>query len=256
MEYLDGGRSNKIARAGNQVHRPAGAWTPHIHKLLNHVRENGFFGAPEPIGFDAEGNEIISFIAGEVSNYPLSAAASSAPALISAAKLLREYHDASTSFLSKLKGNEPWLLPARKPIEVLCHGDYAPYNVVLEGDRAIAIIDFDTAHPASRAWDIAYALYRWSPLTSPQNADGFGSEAEKITRCRLFCDAYDLSPARRAGIISLVVERLQYLIEFMQAEATAGNEAFQSNIADGHHLIYLADIEYLKTNGERIQAAL
>ena len=55
MEYLDGGRSNKIARINNQVHRPAGAWTPHIHNLLKHLRLQGFAGAPEPIGFTAEG---------------------------------------------------------------------------------------------------------------------------------------------------------------------------------------------------------
>ena len=66
----------------------------------------GFFGAPKPLGFDIDGNEIVSYIAGQVSNYPLSEAASSAEALISAAELLRSYHDASASFLNKLKGDE------------------------------------------------------------------------------------------------------------------------------------------------------
>ena len=256
MEYLEGGRSKKIARIGSNVQRPAGEWTLNIHKLLNHIRYQGFSGVPKPLGFDAEGNEIISYIAGEVSNYPLSEAASSADALISAAELLRSYHDTSASFVSKLKGNEPWLLPAREPMEVICHGDYAPYNVVLEGNRAVAIIDFDTAHPGPRTWDIAYALYRWAPLTNPDNPEGFGSEEEKVNRCRLFCDVYGLSKARRGGLISIVVERLQYLVEFMQSEADAGNEAFRANIADGHHLTYLADIDYLKANGESIQAGL
>ncbi len=256
MEYLDGGRSNKIARIDGAVHRPAGAWTPHIHTFLKHIRSVGFTGAPEPIGFDATGNEIVSYISGEVSNYPLSAAATSIHTLISAAELLRAYHDATVSFIPELQGNESWLLPVREPVEVICHGDYAPYNVVLDGDRAIAIIDFDTAHPGPRAWDIAYALYRWSPLTSPNNADGFGDETEKTERCRLFCDIYGLSKEGRVGLISLVVERLRYLVAYMQSEAKAGNEAFQANIADGHHLMYLADIDYLKTNCKSIQAAL
>lgn len=256
MEYLDGGRSNKIARIKDQVHRPAGAWTPYVHNLLQHLRLQGFAGAPEPIGFTAEGHEIVSYVAGDVSNYPLSEAAASVAALISAADLLRKYHDASVVFVRGLKGDEPWLLPAREPIEVMCHGDYAPYNVALDGNRAIGIIDFDTAHPGPRVWDITYALYRWSPLTNPHNLDGFGSEDEKIARCRLFCDVYGLSKTGRAGLILLVVERLQYLVEFMQAEADTGNEAFQANLADGHHLIYLADIDYLKANGESIQAGL
>jgi len=256
MEYLDGGRSNQITRIGDKVHRPAGEWTPYIHELLNHIRFQGFLGTPVPFGFDTDGNEIVSFIPGEVSNYPLSEAASSVDALISAAELLRSYHDASASFVSRLKGNEPWFLPAREPIEVICHGDYAPYNVVLEGNRAVAIIDFDTAHPGSRAWDIAYALYRWAPLINPDNPDGFGSEQEKINRSRLFCDVYGLSKARREGLITTVVERLQYLVEFMKSEAREGNETFKTNIADGHHLTYLTDINFLEANSKRIQAGL
>jgi len=256
MEYLDGGRTNQIARIGGKVHRPAGEWTSYIHQLLNHLRLQGFSGTPKPLGFDTDGNEVVSYIAGQVSNYPLSKAASSIDALVSAAELLRSYHDASVSFVSRLKGNEPWLLPAREPVEVICHGDYAPYNVVLEGNRAVAIIDFDTAHPGPRTWDIAYALYRWGPLNNPDNPDVFGSEREHVDRCRLFCDAYGLSKARRGGLISTVVERLQALVEFMQSEADAGNEAFRANNADGHHLAYLADIDYLKANGAGIQTGL
>ncbi|MFC1996941.1 aminoglycoside phosphotransferase family protein [Chloroflexota bacterium] len=256
MEYLEGGRSNQIARIGGKVHRPAGEWTPYIHEFLNHIRSQGFLGTPEPIGFDAEGNEIVSFISGEVSNYPLSKAAASVEALISAAQLLRFYHDASVSFLDKLKGNEPWLLPTREPVEVICHGDYAPYNVVLDYKRAVAIIDFDTAHPGPRSWDIAYALYRWAPLTNPDNPDGFGSELEKIDRCRLFCDVYGLSERSRSGLISTMVERLQLLVAFMRSKADSGDETFRANIADGHHIAYLADIEYLKANAVGLQAGL
>ena len=256
MEYLDGGRSNQIARVGAEVHRPAGEWTPYIHAVLNHVRSQGFLGAPEPLGYDSEGGEIVSYIAGEVCNYPLTAAAKSREALISAAELLLAYHDATTSFLPSLKWDEVWMLPAREPIEVICHGDFAPYNVVLQGNRAVAIIDFDTAHPGPRAWDIAYALYRWAPLTHPGNPDGFGTESDKLKRSRLFCDVYGLSEAGREGLITIVIDRLQFLVTFMHSEADAGNETFKANIADGHHLAYLADIDYLERNRDRIQAGL
>jgi thiamine kinase-like enzyme len=211
---------------------------------------------PEPLGFDNDGNEIISFIPGEVSNYPLSETAVSQKALISAAKLLRDYHDASASFLNELQGNESWMLPPRKPAEVICHGDYAPYNVVLNGNKAVAMIDFDTAHPAPKVWDIAYALYRWAPLTHPDNPDGFGSTQEKIDRAQLFCDVYGLTKVERVGMINLVIERLQGLVDFMRSEADRGNAAFIANIADGHHLAYLEDIDYLQTNGKEIQQGI
>lgn len=250
MELLKGGRSNQIVRSDETVFRPAGEWTPTIHRLLSHVRGQGFLGVPEPLGFDGEGRELVSFLPGDVSNYPLSEAAASVEALVSAAQLLRAYHDASASFMSILQGNEVWMLPTREPAEVVCHGDYAPYNVVLQGNQAVAIIDFDTAHPAPRVWDIAYALYRWAPLTHPDNQDGFGSEQEKFERARLFCDVYGLDKANRVGLIAIVIERLQALVDFMLAEAARGNEVFQTNIADGHHLIYLNDIAYLKAHGK------
>jgi aminoglycoside phosphotransferase (APT) family kinase protein len=256
MRYLEGGRKNKIARSQNTVHRPAGFWSKAVHDLLNHVRAQGFLGVPQPLGFDDDGNEILTFLVGEVSNYPLSATASSIEALTSAAKLLRSYHDATVSFLENKEEPYSWMLPPRDPAQVICHGDYAPYNVVLHGETAVAIIDFDTAHPGSRAWDIAYAIYRWAPLSSPQNPDGFGSYEDKIHRAHMFCDSYELSWEQRGQLIPVTIERIQALVDFMFVEAAAGNEAFQENIADGHHLAYLADIAYLQEHQEQISDAL
>lgn len=256
MEYLEGGRQNQIARVGETIIRPAGIWSPTVHRVLNHVRKQGFLKVPEPQGFDNEGNEIVSFIPGDVSNYPLSKAAKSNDALISAAKLLRAFHDATTTFIHELVGDEIWMLPPRQPIEVICHGDYAPYNVVLHGTESVAIIDFDTIHPASRNWDIAYALYRWASLKHPNNPDNFCTEAEKMDRAQQFCDAYGLSKENRVGLIQLTIERLQKLVGFMQAEADKGNETFKANLIDGHHHLYVKDIEYLKHRGDVYQKGI
>ena len=256
MEYLEGGRENQIARAGNTVIRPSGLWTPTVHSLLNHLRENNFLAAPEALGFDKAGNEIVSFIEGEVNNYPLSEAAKSLEALQTAASLLRAYHDATISFLNRGMTQQKWMLPAQEPAEVICHGDYAPYNVVLNGRIAIAIIDFDTTHPGPRVWDIAYALYRWAPLTNPQNLDGWGDLNQQITRAQQFCDSYGLAISERENLVAITVARLHALVNFMHTEAKKGNEAFQQNITDGHHLSYLADIEYLQKYHEQIRQGL
>ena len=42
----------------------------------------------------------------------------------------------------------------------------------------------------------------------------------------------------------------------MQIEAKKGNAAFQANLADGHHLLYLADIAYIEANQEEIEKGL
>ncbi|WP_396136875.1 MULTISPECIES: phosphotransferase [unclassified Amycolatopsis] len=42
--------------------------------------------------------------------------------------------------------------------EVVCHGDFGPWNVVWRGDQPVGILDWDYARPAPRLHDVAYAL--------------------------------------------------------------------------------------------------
>jgi thiamine kinase-like enzyme len=128
--------------------------------------------------------------------------------------------------------------------------------VVLNGRRATAIIDFDTAHPGPRTWDIAYALYRWSPLKNPDNPDTLGNLESQIHRARQFCDTYGLPMAERHNLVSIIIERLQTLIHHMQDQAQKGNPTFQAHLAEGHHRLYQDDIIYLQQNRNRIQGRL
>lgn len=256
-KYLQGGRQNGIIKVGDRIYRPAGPWSSQVQTFLSYLRKEGFLAAPEPFGFDNNGHEIVSFIDGEVSNYPLSFNAASIKALTSAAALLRDYHNASQNFLSKyITDDTKWQLPCRSPQEVMCHGDFAPYNVVLNGDMVVGIIDFDTCHPGPKEWDIAYALYRWSPFMNQDNKDGFGSIEDQISRARLFCDAYGLTINRRRKMPSLIIERLQTLVDFMFTKANEGDETCKLNIDAGHHIGYLADIDYIGTHSAIIEKGL
>ncbi|GAA2238333.1 aminoglycoside phosphotransferase family protein [Streptomyces amakusaensis] len=243
-EVMSGG-VNSVIREGTRVIRPTGPWSPLVHGLLRHVRARGFTAAPAVHEVTDDGFEVLDFIPGEVSDYPATPAAASRTALESAARMLRAFHD-STAGYARTGEAEPWMLPARNPAEVICHGDYGPHNCVLDGDRVIGVIDFDAAHPGPRIWDIALAVYRWAPLTAPANADGFGTTEEQALRARLFCDRYGLHPAGRAELLDTVVERLHAMVAFMRARAAAGDAAFASHLADGHHVQYLADAEYVK----------
>lgn len=138
----------------------------------------------------------------------------------------------------------------------MCHGDFAPYNVVFEGDQAVGIIDFDTTYPGPRVWDIAYALYRFAPFTNSDNEDGFGKREDQISRARLFCDAYGLAKEPRGGMACLMIERLQSLVKFMLNQAEHGNGICEFNIQEGHHLLYLADMEYIKSYKRHIEDGL
>ena len=242
----------EIERIGNEIHRPASPWTKQVHMFLNFLRNNGFMQAPQALGFDEKGREILSFVKGQTREN-----IKSLESLISSAKLLRSYHDSSQKFLNELGLlSQSWMFPCRDPQEVICHNDFAPYNICFDGEQAIGIIDFDTAHPGPRVWDIAYALYRFAPFTNPNNADGFGSLEEQISRAKVFCDTYGLDMQSRIGLVDLIIERLQTLLDFLLQSASQGYKKYELNLKDGHHLTYRSDLEYIKLHKSTIQNGL
>jgi Ser/Thr protein kinase RdoA (MazF antagonist) len=253
-EVLAGG-INQVIRVGDTVHRPTGPWSPRVHDLLRHLERRGFAAAPRLHEVTADEVEVLDFLPGEVSDYPATPAAASTEALVSAAEVLRAYHDATADY-ARTAPRDGWQVPATDPVEVICHGDYAPHNCVLDGGRVAGIIDFDFARPGPRLSDVAYAVYRWVPLTAPGNADGFGTPASQAARLRTFCDRYGLTAAGRAGLVDAVVARLRELVDLMRAEAAAGNAAFAGHLADGHHVQYLADAGYVLAGRETFERYL
>lgn len=76
--------------------------------------------------------------------------------------LLRRIHDASTTLVGQ---PGVWQLPTHQPVEVICHNDVAPYNMVFHQGNLRGLIDFDTASPGPRIWDLAYLAYQLVPFT-------------------------------------------------------------------------------------------
>lgn len=254
-EVLAGGGVNEVVRFGGKVIRPTGPWSARVHDLLIRLREVGFYKAPAFHEVTADGYEVVDYIPGEVCNYPVSPEAATEDALRSAAVLLRDYHDATSKFVREI-GTDGWMHPSLSPIEVICHDDYAPHNVVLHGTDAVGIIDFDTARPGPRIRDLAHAVYRWAPTTAPTNADGFGTIEEQARRATTFCEVYGATQAERRALPDAIVERLNSLVHVMREQAAAGNEAFASHLADGHHLQYLKDAEYIELHSDEFLAHL
>lgn len=61
------------------------------------------------------------------------------------AKMLRLYHDAVSDFPLL----DDWKPMDHTPnnIEVLCHNDFAIYNIIFNNEKPVGIIDFDVAAP-------------------------------------------------------------------------------------------------------------
>jgi thiamine kinase-like enzyme len=76
-------------------------------------------------------------------------------ALVSVARLLRDYHDATLGFRAELHAWPDPVPVAYRGDGVTTHNDPNLDNVVFRDGRAVALIDFDLASPGSRAWDVA-----------------------------------------------------------------------------------------------------
>ncbi|QMU73162.1 phosphotransferase [Streptacidiphilus sp. P02-A3a] len=245
------GGVNRVLRRGGAVIRPAGAWTPSVHRLLDHLQAKGFDGAPRALGISEDGGEeTVSYLDGEVGHYPLPDYVRGDEALLAAARLLRGLHDASTDFPHR--PDDVWMLRARQPVEVICHGDAATYNCVFRDGLPVAFFDFDTAHPGPRLWDAAYTAYRFVPLHAPGAGEGTLPLEDQARRLRMFADAYGLTAEERTQLTATVVARLQALVDFMTEQAAAGSAAFAGHLAEGHHLGYLADAEYVTEHAAQL----
>ena len=198
-----------VARDDDSVLRPSGPWTESVHALLAHVRARGVTWVPEPRGLDERGRAAVSWVPGEVPAYPMPAWVWAPAVLDRAAGMLREFHDATAGFR---RAGRTWMLPAREPAEVICHDDFAPYNLTFCDGLPAGAIDFEAAAPGPRAWDLAYLAYRLVPLAAHGNPDLPASpDGVRAARLSALCAAY--GGADPAAVLGLVPERLTELAE-------------------------------------------
>jgi hypothetical protein len=255
---LTGGALNSIVRVGDTVRRPAGPWTPTVHALLRHVRQRGFELAPEPLGMDEAGREIISYVPGTTVGWslPWPAPIRTEDLLVEMGSATARYHLAVADF--RPAGTIPWQSGAAAlgPSELVCHHDLAPYNVVVTDGRLMGIIDWDLAGPGSALSDLAFVAWQWVPLHGPFTTSllGWTDPPDRARRLRLLLDAYGLGD--RTGFIDHVVARVGYNRDIMVQKAAAGSRAYQTLIDNGHLVGMDEALSFLAEHGPRLQDQL
>ncbi len=239
---LSGGNVSTVVRVGNTVRRTMGPWSSSVHALLRHLELQGFSGAPRFLGIDERGREMLTFIDGEIGNYPLKAYMWSDEVLQEVAHLLRRFHDATIDFVPA--PGATWQFEYSDATQVICHNDVAPYNMVYIDGRPAALIDFDTAGPGPRLWDVTHAAYRFVPLLHLDNEEmrqaGLTDPKTQARRLKLFCSAYGLAQPR--AVLEMLEPRLQAMCTTIIESAAAGNTSFQRMLAEGHLQHYQREI--------------
>jgi hypothetical protein len=253
-EILTGGNVSNVYRSGETVRRELKSDSPKTHKLLKHLENKGFSYAPKFLGIDDKGREILSFIEGEAGNYPLKEYMWSDDVLKEIAKMLRLYHDAVSDFplLNEWKpmDNTP------DKIEVVCHNDFAIYNIIFDHEKPVGIIDFDVAAPGPRLWDIAYTLYTCIPLSRLYHTETVETvyydplkDADRIKqRVKLFFESYGIEGMEK-GFLEMVLLRVEGLCKYMIKKASEGDIAFQKMIDEGHLEHYQKELQFIREHG-------
>jgi hypothetical protein len=182
-----------------------------VQAYLQFVRARGADFVPEPLGYDEEGREILSFISGDVPERPLPDWALEDRVIVGLARLIRRLHDAAEGF-EATPGAVWGSLPGAPQTsvrrlftaaELVSHQDYCPGNVVFSAGVPVALIDFDLARPTTRALDCVNALHWWAPLLHPSDRTASLSDTDVCRRVVLFADAYGMTANQREQVMPL-----------------------------------------------------
>ncbi|MGO0577154.1 aminoglycoside phosphotransferase family protein [Ornithinimicrobium panacihumi] len=176
-----------VVRVGRTVRRPLGVHSPLVHRVLTHLEEAGFEGAPRLLGVDDRGREVLTFVEGEVAGRPWPAWVGEDERAVSVARLVRRVDD------------------ALEPLGVR-HMDVTPENTVFREGQAFALIDFDLVREATRLEQVANLLLWWGAWLPEADRDPVQRHLDAAARGRLLVDAYGLDRSGRERLLQVAIE--------------------------------------------------
>jgi hypothetical protein len=200
--FLDGW-VNTVVRIGDTVRRSTGPWTPAVHALLCHLEAAVYAWSPRVLGIDEEGREVLTYFEGRPTAVPWPEPLTRDEGLARFARALAEYHAAVAGFVPPV--DAVWRLGAL-PLQdgqLVCHGDFGPWNTIWRDGWLVGVIDWDFATPGPAIHDVAYAAWYGVPLHH-ESERNVGGPADLRHRLEVFCAAAgDYEPS---AVLDAIVE--------------------------------------------------
>lgn len=235
IPLLGGDVTEGVVRIGATVRRSLPRNAAYVHALLDHLEAVGFEGAPRYLGVDAAGREVLSFLEGEIAGRPHPAWLADEARLVSLARLVRRYDDATLGFVPP-EGvhaepgppDPPGLPPAPEgEPEIVAHLDLTPENLVFRDGVAYGLIDFDLARPATRVDELYSLMLWWAPLNDPQDVAPALRHVDPFSRSRRIADAYGMSAPDRARLPEVALLRTRRSWHLMKHRAAVDGGGWQ-----------------------------
>jgi hypothetical protein len=251
---LAGGNLTKVVRVGDTVRREAGPWTPSIHRLLRHLRDRGFILAPQALGIDELGREILTFIPGEtLTEGPWPRWVWSDELLEEAVTVLADYHQKVADFRPTHVESRLATQPLTSE-QIVCHNDFAPYNCVFREGHFAGLIDWDVVGAGPPTWDLAFFAWHWVPLYAPSSDFAWRSMDVCRRRLRQIVDSYGLID--RSVFVKRIVARIEASRDGIITRASEGDEVFIRLKGEGHTEEMQRTIDFVRENEKFLNDAL
>ena len=203
------GSVNTVKRVGSTVIRPAGAWSPSVHNLLNYLDYKAFSYSPSVIALDPNQNrETLSYIDGNVAMRPWPTCLLAESGIVEVAQMLLKYHQAVADYVPK--SGKIWRVPdvQWKKGMIVRHGDLGPWNMVWKSEKLVGLIDWDFAEPGYPIEDVAQIAWDCVPLYSPKKSIHAGVRPEEqLPRLKMLCDSYGADMATVIDAVSDMQEK-------------------------------------------------
>lgn len=243
-EMLKGNVTSGIVRIGDTVRRPVGPWTETVDQLLEHLHATGFTACPRPLGRDEQGRQVLEYVAGELG---AASGTYSATELNSIGRMLAHLHEALAAFVPPTGAVWNRVIPPDRE-EIIYHNDVAPWNLV-RSDRGWVLIDWDSAAPGSRLWDLAYAAQSMAGLRADRPVP------QSAARLRAFVDGYGLDDASRPALAAMLGRRARAMYDLLREGAREQRQPWARIwTVDGPY--WLATADYLDAHHDAWRAAL
>ena len=227
---LAGGRSTAtVVRIGETVRRSPSANAPFVHEVLKELESHGFRYSPRFIGMDEHGREILTFLAGDVPR----GKRFTQDQLLEATMVLRQMHDIlSRSDLCRKE-------------ETVCHGDFAPWTMILQDESITGVIDFDDSRPGKRVDDVAYFLWTFLDIGSSSLPD-----EEVLTGVRTLVEHYGESDCKN---LSEALLRQQHRIFKMREKLAVTDQTEEKRRFSRQAATRIQqEIEWVRLHADRI----